>query len=48
MAEKEQVANTEATKETNEKVEVNEPKENTFTQSQVNKSKSDDAFSAFL
>ena len=36
MAEKEQVANTEATKETTEKVEVNEPKEATFTQSQVN------------
>ena len=36
MADKEQVANTEATKETTEKVEVNEPKESTFTQSQVN------------
>ena len=36
MAEKEQVANTEATKETTEQVEVNEPKEATFTQSQVN------------
>ena len=36
MAEKEQVAKTEATKETTEKVEVNEPKEATFTQSQVN------------
>ena len=36
MAEKEQVANTEATKETTEKVEVNETKEATFTQSQVN------------
>ena len=36
MAEKEQVAKTEATKETTEKVEVNEPKESMFTQSQVN------------